>query len=197
MHRDPDHGLQSVAHADHIPDWQRAIWRGCAIGLGLLIISLVGLVAYMLVQVLDLLRLKTPDNAFVFAGITLLNSSLLRLLAILIGGAIAFVGLAVSFFAHQKATSVDANLAREQLGSAKAALATNSPGIVAVIIGALVIIVALFLRGTHTYIPSQNGLQGVALPQGLPTRSEVLKEEPEGDQAPRSVGENSSQPPPK
>lgn len=140
-----------------------------------MIFGLVGLVAYMLAQVVELLRLKTPDNAFVFAGLTLITGSLLRLLAILIGGAIAFVGLAVSFFAHQKATSFDANVAREQLGDAKAALATNSPGIVAVVIGALVIIFALLSKGTYTYATGDPTGQGIVLPQALPPLEELLE----------------------
>ena len=163
---------------DPVPDWQKSIWKSCAFGLMLMIVGLVVLVAYMLAQIMGLLHLKTPDNAFVFAGMTLINASLLRLLAILIGGAIAFVGLAVSFFAHQKATSMDANFAREQLGSAKAALATNSPGIVAVVIGSLVIIFALYSKGTHTYVPGYKSGEGIVLPQALPPRDELFKDKP-------------------
>lgn len=114
---------------------------------------------------------------------TLLYSSLLRLLAILIGGAISFAGLAVSFYAHQQATSLGADAAREHLVNAKAALATNSPGIVAVVIGALVIIVALMLRSPHTYDPFAS--PGAVWPQVPPPDSEVLSE---------SVGAASSAP---
>jgi hypothetical protein len=101
-----------------------------------------------------LLEIKDRDHLFQFAGMNLVSGSLLRLLAILIGGAIAFVGLAVSFFAHQKATSLDASVAKEELLSAKAALATYSPGIVAIVIGSIVIMAAIFARGTYNYRPA-------------------------------------------
>jgi hypothetical protein len=198
LRRQPPHDQQSH---DHVPSWQRVIWLGCAIGLMVMIVGLIALVAYMLTKIMDLLQFKgpvivsvpdtsglnpntppkvmlySPDYAFVFTGISLVNSSLLRLLAILIGGAIAFVGLAVSFFVHQKTTSMDANATGGPEQNAKFALATNSPGLVAVVIGAIVIIVAVVTKATHTYVPGQRSGEGVVLPHQLPPRDTHVDEE--------------------
>lgn len=165
-----------------------------------MIIGLVILVAIMLAKVMDLLQFKSPglipatsavntpaaftvsvlttrpsdsEYSFIFTGLALVNSSLLRLLAILIGGAIAFVGLAVSFFVHQKATSLDAGAERGSQQKATVALATNSPGLVAVVIGAAVIIVAVVTKTTHTFAPGETSGEGIALPRTLPPRSEL------------------------
>jgi hypothetical protein len=148
----------------------------------IMILGLVILVARLLNQMMDLLQFRppandqsipgpsSPDYAFVFSGMSLVGSSSLRLLAMLIGGAIAFAGLAVSFFVHEKKTSFSANSAGGPENSAKLTLATYSPGIVAVVIGALVIIIAVLTKATHTYVPGGESGQGVAVPQELPPR---------------------------
>lgn len=166
---------------DGLPQWQQRIWTGCSRGLLTVIAALFCIVIFTLWQILLLLQTKDGDNAFVFAGITLVTVSLFRLLAILIGGAIAFVGLAVSFFAHQNVSTVNAELAQKEYGTAKAALATQSPGIVAVIIGAAVIVCALFARGTHTYQPPIGTQVGPVQSQSnedLTPLHELLEEEP-------------------
>jgi Na+/proline symporter len=161
------------------PAWQQTIWRWCSLGLLAMILLLIILVGITLAQVMEFLRDRNSDNLFVFAGISLVTANLLRLIAILIGGAISFVGLAVSFFAHQKAITLDADIAKEELGNAKAALATHSPGIVAVLVGAVVIISALYAKGTHTYQPSYNA---ELLPAGLhelpPLPPDLLEAQP-------------------
>jgi hypothetical protein len=143
--------------AESTPIWQQKIWTVCSFGLMTIIVLLCSIAMFALAKMLILLQTQDHDHLYQFAGINLVSSALLRLMAILIGGAIAFVGLAVSFFAHQKATSLDADVAKEELGNAKAALATHSPGIVAVIIGAAVIIASVYARGTYSYSPPPAG----------------------------------------
>lgn len=147
-----------------VPVWQRRVWVACSGALLLVIFVLLLLVGVALWKIMSLLEQKTTDLAFIFSGMALVTASLLRLLAILIGGAIAFVGLAVSFFAHQKATSLASDIGHEQV-NAKAALATNSPGIVAVVIGACVIIFALLSKGTHSYFPGRIVGEGIVAPE--------------------------------
>lgn len=147
-----------------VPRWQQLIWIACSIGLLLLILALLLLVGEALREIMGLLEQKTRDYAFLFSGMALVTASLLRLLAILIGGAIAFVGLAVSFFAHQKATSLGSDVTHE-LMNAKVALATYSPGIVAVVIGAFIIIFSLHSKGTHSYYPGRVVGEGVMAPE--------------------------------
>ena len=84
----------------------------------------------------------------------------------------------MSFFAHEKGSSLDMSAGNEKI-DAKTALATNSPGIVAVVIGAIVIIVALSLRGEHVYTPPGQGGQVVSMP---PPLDEVFRNRDEGKQ---------------
>jgi hypothetical protein len=156
-----------TAPGDSIPKWQQRIWVGCSIGLMLMIVALCFIVIFALGKMMLLLEIRDSDHLFQFAGMNLVSGSLLRLLAILIGGAIAFVGLAVSFFAHQKATSLDASLAKEDLLSARVALATYSPGIIAIVVGAVVIMASIFARGTYNYRPAAVSNQGVQHPAAV------------------------------
>jgi hypothetical protein len=149
---------------DGIPKWQQWIWVGCSIGLMLMIVALCFIVVFALSKIMLLLEIKDRDHLFQFAGMNLVTGNLLRLLAILIGGAIAFVGLAVSFFAHQKATSMESSIAKNELLNAKAALATYSPGIIAIVIGSVVIMASIYARGTYNYRPASVSNQGANLP---------------------------------
>lgn len=134
------------------PRWQRIVWVGAGAGLLATIFTLLAIVGVTVGQVVESFRLKSDTPASVLlSGMSLVTLTLIRLLAVLIGGAIAFAGLAVSFFVHQQAVRLDVGVAEKELGNAKAALATHSPGIVAIVIGALVIVAALFAKATHSY----------------------------------------------
>lgn len=146
-----------------IPPWQQRIWRGCTWALLGMILALLVIVAFTVWRAVALVRENAIDHALVFAGIALVTSNLLRVLAVLIGGAIAFVGLAVSFFVHEKVSSMNAQFANGDGKNIGAALATHSPGIVSVVIGAVVIVFALFAKGTHMYQPALNGQTGFAV----------------------------------
>lgn len=171
--------------AEGVPKWQQYIWVGCSAGLMLMIVVLCCIVAFALGKMMLLLDIKDKDHLFQFAGMNLVTGSLLRLVAILIGGAIAFVGLAVSFFAHQKATTLDTSIAKNELLNAKAALATYSPGIVAIVIGAAVIMASIYARATYNYRPAAVSNQGGSLPAeiGPLPDSSVFKDETEDEHA--------------
>ena len=135
-----------------MPAWQRKLWIGVGMALGLCGALLVGLVGYTLVRALDVLATdKAGDLSFTFAGLSLVVLTLLRLLAILVGSGLIFGGLVVSFHTHSKLTEVDG----EALNNVKARLATSSPGIVAIVVGALIIITALLSKGLHEYQPQE------------------------------------------
>ena len=175
----PYNTVGSTSHEKHdgTPSWQRRIWIGCSVGLMLVICLLCLISAFALGKTMLLLEDAGHDHLFQFAGMILITGSLLRLLAILIGGAISFVGLAVSFFAHQRATSIDMSLAHEKEAMTTAALVTYSPGIVAIAIGAAIIISALYARGHYNYHPESVTNQAVPAnlaPYGLPTLDELL-----------------------
>lgn len=117
-----------------------------------MIICLLCLVAWTVARVIGVISEKTDaDLGFVMTGLGLVSLTLLRLLAILIGGAIAFAGLAVSFFAHDNASSLA--VGSDGNTSPKMALATYSPGIIGVVVGATVIVGALYAKSNHSYQP--------------------------------------------
>lgn len=183
LHQDPATSQEHTALGQRgdIPTWQRAIWLGSSVALVLVIIALCFIGMFALGKMMLLLESEDHDHLFQFAGMNLVTGGLLRLLAILIGGTIAFVGLAVSFFAHQKSTSLEASLAREELLNTKAALVTHSPGIIAIVIGAVVIISAVYARGTYNYRPAAVSNQAEVtgqdiLPDALPALEDLLKE---------------------
>lgn len=132
--------------------WQELIWFGAGLGLLLTIVVLLSFVGITIWRATTFIEeRKTADLAFTFSSIGLITLTLLRLLAVLIGAAISFAGLAVSFFAHDKATNLEGELRATGTGNAKATLAAYSPGIVGVFVGAIIIIFALFAKSEHKY----------------------------------------------
>ena len=130
---------------------------------------------------------RDADLGFVLGSLGVVTQTLLRLLAILVGAAVAFAGLAVSFFAHEHESTASAQLGDKAGGSAKFALATYAPGVVGVIVGALIIVAALYARGKHAYsgpetysvvLPKTDGAQppssGASNPSGLRPLDQIL-----------------------
>ncbi len=136
------------------PAWQKYIWLGAGSGLFLILVLLLSFVTYTVAKLVDIMAAKgQEDLAFIFSTIALIDLTLLRLLAILVGAAIAFAGLAVSFFAHEKAIGFSGELQQSSSAYAKAALSAYSPGIVGVIIGAVIIVTAVLATIEHSYKP--------------------------------------------
>lgn len=149
------------------PRWQQVIWTGAGFGLLLTIIILLAFAGSTVARVMDVISQRhDADLAFVFASVGVVTLTLLRLLAILIGAAIAFAGLAVSFFAHANSTSLTGELPVQPTTSAKVELATYAPGIVGLFVGALIIVCALFARSKHDYRGPET--YSVVLPPALP-----------------------------
>lgn len=135
--------------------WQKFMWFGVGFGLLLTIIVLLAGVGVLLVQIVDIIKTKGDDLVFTFSGIGLVTTILIRLLAVLIGAAISFTGLAISFFAYEKAINFSGTMNASETTVAKATLATYSPGIVGMIVGAVIIICAIFAKSNFQYKPSQ------------------------------------------
>jgi hypothetical protein len=155
------------SNGSHTPRWQQAIWSGAGGGLLLTIVVLLAFSALTVWRIVDTIALQQQgDLYFVFAGIGLVTHSLLRLLAILVGAAISFAGLAISFFAHAQATTAQITIGSKAEAISPAAfngtLSTYAPGLVGVVVGASVIACALFATSTHTYKPPQHAVLPVA-----------------------------------
>jgi hypothetical protein len=132
--------------------WKKYAWI-------LAIILLMGTMLFLLITVRELsaqtmdvvAKNKSDDPLFVFAGLSLVNSSLVKSIAILAGTAISFAGIAISFFSHEKASQLVASNNDAAGSNAKVALTAYSPGIFAVVVGAAVIMSSVLSPGKFSY----------------------------------------------
>ena len=170
--------------------WEKRVWLGVGIGLGLSGVGLFSLVGYSLWQTLSWLhRPSAPSEQYVLNAVALTTLGILRYLAMLVGAALASGGLLVSFLTLSQAIGVTASA-----GGATplaGALKTTSPGVAAIVIGSLVIVASLFARTEFqlNYAPTSAGgspSAGSALP--MPPIDQIRKSLPAPD-APASGGQ--------
>lgn len=145
--------------------WQQLVWIGAGLALLGVIGALVWFVGVTINELVAILAKRHDDSPFfLLSGISIVTLTLIRMLAVLLGGAIAFAGLAVSFFTHQQETTVESNLSRDEKG-AKLTLATYSPGIIAMVIGAAIIVFALYAKTTYSSKGGVTPMKQVEQPQ--------------------------------
>lgn len=163
--------LSSIPSRSTLSPWEQRLWRFVGICLAACSVGLFGLVGYSLWQTLAWLQQpQGSSEQYVLNAVALTTLGILRYLAMLIGAALASGGLLVSFMTLTQAIGASA-----QTGGATGAMAgefkTTSPGVVAIIIGCVIILGALFKRTeleiatnpsmstptTHTASPSQSG----------------------------------------
>lgn len=175
--------------------WKSYMWLGAGGGLLVTILILLIVTGLVLWRAVDLIEAQNRNNyEFTFLSIGLIAFTLIRLLAVLIGAAIAFAGLALSFFVHEKATKfggvintpesmivkatesmaeivTEPTAAKKPESSmVKATLATYSPGIIGMVVGAVIIVCALFAKSEHEYrTPSQYTIKTTSKPVNKPT----------------------------
>lgn len=132
------------------PKWQMYVWAGCA---GILSLELFGLtiLAYMRTTEITAIVSQTnlQDGAFILAGLGMSAFSLIRILAILVGSAIIFGGLSISFFSSERASNVKLNGSEKLPLSAH--IASHSPGVMGILVGGIIIICALFAPTSFNY----------------------------------------------
>ncbi|MCG7326850.1 hypothetical protein [Achromobacter sp. ACRQX] len=132
------------------PKWQTMIWLGLGATLCVLLAALLSLVAITQMRILTVIEKVDTDLVFTATTLGHANLILLRLVVVLIGGGISFAGLAVSFFAHEKASEVSgAAAAASQLPRVK--LISHSPGVIAIVVGAALMACSLFVSSSIYY----------------------------------------------
>ncbi|MBB4867459.1 hypothetical protein HNP46_006372 [Pseudomonas nitritireducens] len=143
--------------------WQARVWTAAAgnlwiISIGILAnITLIGIGVYSLLE----RQSATPNIMFQLCAMAIVSSSMLKGISVLVGASLCFAGIAISFFAHEKATTVNAsygsppkseaegsNLQVPIKNSAAVAIGAYSPGIVAVIFGCVIIGIAIIKSGS-------------------------------------------------
>lgn len=134
------------------PFWQQHIWRGALLILTIVLLILLAVVWHVSYEILNIISgVKLQDNAFVLSGISLVSMTQIRMVAILGGIAISAIGLAVSFYTHDRETSVSGRSSDITDPNLKWTLATYSPGIVGVIAGTIIIMTAVIKTTTQNY----------------------------------------------
>jgi hypothetical protein len=137
------------------------VWIGVGVALLLATLLLFGLVAYASFEGLGIVRDHgQAGSSFLLLGLALAQAGLLRSLAMLIGLALSCGGLLVSFLALREAVVVDAQSAGAG-GGLK--IQSTSPGVVAIVLGALVVIAALFST-TSLQLPPGDAQRALAGP---------------------------------
>ncbi|VVP85145.1 hypothetical protein PS918_02700 [Pseudomonas fluorescens] len=182
-----DEVVDKGMHIFHWSAWQAGMWKGVGIALGIAGLLLIGLVATSIFRTTSIIDANSGDDlAFTFSGLGLINNTLLRLLAMLIGAGIIFGGLAVSFFSSSDSNRISLQALPAAGESFKAMVATHTPGLVGIFMGGIIIIAALFARATHDYLApdrlvitsgdTQTEANSKPPPVLLPKSSEVRKQ---------------------
>lgn len=167
--------------------WQQFVWFTAVVFLFVTMCFLLWTVWNNSARSMDVIIASSNQGPlFIFAGLSLVNSSLIKTLAILAGTAISFAGMAISFFSHEKANQLVASNKDTTGGQAKVALTAYSPGIFGVVVGAAIIMTAVLTPNRHTYTPTETikttftapatvDPQKTAVPFGLPSPDAVEK----------------------
>jgi hypothetical protein len=165
------------------PLWQTKIWGAVTVGLGITALLLIILVGYSIYSTTSIVETKSEaDLAFTFSGLGLINTTLMRLLAMLIGAGIIFGGLAVSFFSSSDSNRVSLQAIPAAGETYKAMVASHTPGIIGIFIGGIIIIAALFATSTQEYQTPERWIINPAKTEfqssksGMRTADDILKE---------------------
>ena len=166
--------------------WQRIMWIATAISLAFTILALLLVVVGTIWHACTVVNSMLSDKIFAFSTIGLIHTTLLRLLAELAGTAIAFSGLAISFYAYSESIKLTGNMPLSDGGNSKWTLITSSPGVFSLIIGAIIIACSLFSKGEYSYTDSvsENRSQETSSNHSesglkqLPTVSDVMSNKP-------------------
>jgi hypothetical protein len=144
-----------VSHKSATEKWQQFVWFTAVVFLFVTMCFLLWTVWNNSARSMDVIvKSSSQGPLFIFAGLSLVNSSLIKTLAILAGTAISFAGMAISFFSHEKANQLVASNKDTTGGQAKIALTAYSPGIFGVVVGAAIIMTAVLTPNRHTYTPA-------------------------------------------
>jgi hypothetical protein len=156
----PEAQRQEVRRPHKLEKWQAVAWMTSGLVLALSIVGLFALVGYTLWQTLAWLqRNLSSTEQFILTSIALTTAGMLRYLAMLTGIALAAGGLLVSFLTINQAIGLSARSEgadQALVGS----LRTNSPGVMAIVVGSLIVICALFASTSFNTTTSSPGRQG-------------------------------------
>ncbi|NIF21754.1 hypothetical protein [Candidatus Pantoea multigeneris] len=132
------------------PVWQSRVWMIVVLGFGLITVLCILYACYMLENEISILTegLK-KDPLMALTGTGMLGAQFLRGLSILMGGAVIFGGLSISFFSGQDTHIINGEV--NESVKAKVSLSTRTPGVLGVITGGIIIVYALYTPYTYQH----------------------------------------------
>lgn len=153
------------------PQWQRVLLTATGVALAITLAALLLFIWWHTAQLHELASRTNSSESFAWGAIGLMNVFMIRLLAILCGTAVMFGGVATAFFTIERDIKMSGGATHDK-SALKGALATASPGVVAVLAGAVVIGMAVNSRvdsqftpsATHTEAASATGAAKVGSP---------------------------------
>lgn len=144
----PEMTVDTAPERGQDASFRTRMWLGVGCVLAATVVGLFAIIGTTVWRVADMTAANATGHAsFAFSGMLLMTLTLLRFVAMLIGAGMVFGGLALSFHTNSELTKIGAE--SESVG--KATLATSSPGIAAIVVGAVVILSALFHGGPYQY----------------------------------------------
>lgn len=153
---------------NRVPAWQAKIWMIVVIGFGLCIFFFIGYACYMLHSQLGLLLESAKvDPLSALTGTGMLGSQFLRGLSILIGGAVVFGGVSISFFSGSDVNSFSGE--GRKFGGGKILISTKTPGIVGILVGGGIIMYAI--HAPYYYEHTTPNIKAKMVSTNLPTNN--------------------------
>lgn len=131
--------------------WQKKLWVLTAIVLLIIAVLILFFTSISILKAYSLISENQKNTTFVFSMTALIQTTILRLLAEISGILIAFSGLIVSFYAQKQAIKVGGEISQSSGLNSKFSLATASPGIFSLVVGAVIITSALFSHTHYSY----------------------------------------------
>ncbi|WP_157060515.1 hypothetical protein [Pantoea sp. A4] len=132
------------------PVWQSRVWMVVVLGFGLITVLCILYACLVLDRQIPLLVSGINSNSMIaISGAAMIASQFLRGLSILMGGAIVFGGLSLSFFSGKDDSTFSTGDNQSVFKSVT--LTTKTPGIFGIVIGGVIILYALHIPYDFQY----------------------------------------------
>lgn len=134
------------------PQWQHSILRMTAIALFVTLGCALIFIAWTANTLFTLGALHADDPLYSWTSMAVLANTTMRVLGIFFGAACMFAGAATAFYTAGQSTNITGG-GGQSTNAFQFALATASPGIVAIVAGAAVVVLAVYAKSTFQYTP--------------------------------------------
>ena len=156
------------------PKWQRSILTMTAIALFITLGCALIFIAWTANVLFSLGGMHTDDPLYSWTSMTVLANTTMRVLGIFFGAGCMFAGAATAFYTVGHNTNISGG--GGQASSAfQFAIATASPGIIAIVAGATVVVSTVYAKSTFQYTPGTRNTPATSSTNALPSPEELFK----------------------